>query len=153
MIEEEISRQMLTQLSAITNIKGYNYTPVVRFGTRTGAESAPATVTLIGGPLTPADVGALGRDHYHKLYHVECQLTVSDAASDSNNPNGEADDVALDRLCGDVVKSVLADFQLGGLALNTKYVSSERLDIPDVTARRLTFDVHFWTLRDDPTQQ
>jgi hypothetical protein len=146
-IAERITENRIVELRKIRVNAGDSFNALAEGSEMQGNEVLPSNLTLIVGTLAPASSSSLGRDHYMQTYHVACPIAVSDDSTDSSQLAGQ-------RLVAEVMKQMQEDYQCGALALNT-YFRSARPDemLPQIDGQYVTFDVLFWTLKDDPFNQ
>lgn len=148
-IEEQITEDLTQVLQTIRVNAGDNFNAVAEDAEHQGASALASHLTLRSGGSTPI-TSPLGRDSYRKVYHVECPISVSDASVT------DSDERAAARIASDVVKAVLADYQRGALALNTRFRQTQIGMIDEqagIYGAVVTFEVDFWTLKDNPFSQ
>ena len=146
-IEEKITESIAESLSQIRLNAGDNFNVSADESEQQGNSALPSNITLRSDETTPMP-GPIGRDTYRKAYAVECPVGVSDDAT------GDATERAAARIAGDVVKAIQADYQHDALALNTRVRKIQYgLIAEQVYGAIVTFEVDFWTLRDDPFNQ
>lgn len=146
-IEEQITENMTESLAVIRLNAGNSFDATASEGEAQGNTMLPADIIIRSDSAMPLNNGALGRDHWQKRYFVEAAVSVSDDHAD------DTDERAATRLAAEIYKAVMDDYQRGGLALNTKFVKTDYGHIGDRFGCIVQFDVHFWTLRDDPFNQ
>lgn len=148
-IEEQITENLTKSLRDVRTNRGANFNASAEEADRQGSSNLSANLTIRSDMAQPLNNGSLGRDHYTKRYFIECPVSVSDDAL----ATGDTDEKAASRLAADVYKTVMADYQRGELALNTKWIKTDYGALTESFGAVLTFEVHFWTLRDDPFTQ
>jgi hypothetical protein len=146
-IEEQITENITEKLSQIRINAGDNFNATSDDAEQQGNSSLPAFITLQSDETLPI-TGTLGRDIYRKTYHVECPVGVSDDATTDTT------DRTASRIAGDVVKALQDDYQWGALALNTRIRKIQYGLIGEqMYGAVVTFEVDFWTLKDNPFEQ
>lgn len=145
-IEQRITEDIYDALEEMVALNGYEHDYTVARHRRIGDQVDTNTITLVDGGLAMHEMQSLGRDRWVKTYRVVVPLMHNDESSDA-----EGD--IQSKFQADLIKALISTYSRGGIALDTRFMSSEPIEDPAMAGVVLTFEVHFWTLKDDPYRQ